>query len=166
MKKLIPVLLLAAVSCSSAFAAESSMALTTGTSTKVLADGTGCLILATSVQVGLSANVNGSVFCRQADGVDPSTIMMGTCHTGGLTKSRDITCTRTLQDDASYTYAPSTCGEANFPADLPATAVTVTGPSMYSGNTSTGGGLAENNMDEVCNSANVKADIDALAAGV
>ena len=165
-KVLLSGLIVAAFSCSSAFAESSSMELVSGTSTKVEADNTGCLILATSVQVGLSANVNGSLYCAQADGVTTSTIMVGTCHAAGLTKTRDIKCSRTLNDDLSYTYAPSTCTEANFPADLPPTTVTYGGPSMFSGNTSTGGGIAENDLTEVCNSGNVLTKVNAIASNM
>jgi hypothetical protein len=170
MKKLIPGLILAAVSCSSAFAAESSIALNSGSATAVPADDTGCLILASGVNIGLSANVQGAVYCAQADGTNPSMIMVGTCHTGGLTKSRDIQCTREI-DPASadpanpdYFYAPSICTDSNFPVGESATNVTVTGPSMFSGNTATGGGIAEHNMNEVCSGANVLTDVTALAA--
>jgi hypothetical protein len=35
---------------------------------------------------------------------------------------------------------------------------------MFSGNTATGGGIAEHNMNEVCSGANVLTDVTALAA--
>lgn len=166
MKKLIPSLILAAFACSPLYAAETSVALVSGTSTPVL-NTTGCLILSATVNVGLSANVQGAVYCRQANGTQPSTILVGTCHTAGLTKTRDVACTRTLQDDmVTYTYAPTTCSAANFPVDLPVTTVSITGPSMFSANTSSGGGIAENNMDETCNGANVLADVLDLAAAL
>jgi hypothetical protein len=170
MKKLIPTLMLAAVSCSSAFAADSSMVLNSGGATSVDKTDAGCLILASAVQVGLSANVQGALFCRQADGTSPSNILVGTCNTAGLTKSRSIQCTRqldlvnsTAETPVYINYAPSICTEGDFPDNLDPLSVTVTGPSMFSADTSSGGGIAENNMDEACAGANVLTLITAIA---
>ena len=164
-KLLIPGLVLAAISCSPAFAETSSIALDSGTTTTVSNDTAGCLILSTSVGVGLSANVNGGIYCAQADGITASKIFVGTCHIAGLTKTRNITCSRQLKTDGSgdYNYAPSTCTATNFPADLPATSVVYGGPSFFSGDTSTGGGIAENDLTEVCNKTNSLTKVEALA---
>ena len=166
MKNLIPGLILAAT-CTAATAEVSTMALISGTATGVPSDVTGCLILSSPVKVGLSANVSGSVYCSQADGVTPAMIMVGTCHTAGLTKSRQIKCSRTNVGTAeipSYVFAPSSCTDADFADPANPLSVTYGGPSVYSGNTMTGGGLAENDLQEICVSDNVKTLVDTLAA--
>lgn len=164
MKKLIPGLALAALVCSPVYADSSTKVLTPGSVTQVTT--TDCLILSSSVSIGLSANVQGAVYCRQADVADPSTIMVGACHTGGLTKTRDVTCSRTGTGAAEdpYVYSPTSCSASNFPADADPTTVSYTGPSMFKADTSTGGGIAERDIDGVCNGANVLAELEAIAA--
>lgn len=157
-KLLIPCLILAA---SSAYAGDSSKVLTSGTSTQISNDANGCLILSSGVSVGLSANVSGAVFCSEADAGTVSMIAVGTCHSGGLTRTRDVTCSRTGEGTAEspYVYSPSTCSATNFPEGGNPTTVSYTGPSMFSGNTATGGGVVEGDIDGVCNGGNILTEI-------
>ena len=155
MKKLISGLMLAALTCSSAYAATSSKLLTAGTSNAIAADGNGCLILATAVKIGLSSKVGGSVFCRESDGTDPSMIMVGTCHEGGLSKIRSVTCI-----NKGTSAAPDW-----FPTDCTGTgSVSINGPSLFMADTATGGAPIEDALGDTCSSANVKTYVDATAA--
>ena len=151
MKKLIPSLLLATFACSSAYADTSSATLAAGSSSTV--DTADCLILATSVGIGLSANVEGTVYCREADGTDTSMIMVGTCHSGGLSKERDVTCIAksvTVAGVTTTTYYPSDCGAGDV-------TVSVNGPSLFLADTATGGSMTENALGGPCDSTTVEA---------
>lgn len=157
MKKLIPSLLLAAIASSSAYAATSSVALSAGTSNEVVNDSTGCLILDTTVNIGLSTKVGGSVFCREADGVNTAMIMVGTCHEGGLSKIRSVTCVNKGTSAAPNWY-PTACTGAG--------SVSVNGPSLFMADTATGGAPIEDALGDICSSANVKTYVEAQAASV
>ena len=155
MKKLISSLILAAFACSSAYAASSTVTLATGTSTDVLVDD--CLILSTGVKVGLSQNVAGSVFCREADGTNVSMIMVGTCHTAGLSKTRDVKCVNKGTDLAPIFY-PEGCTSADG-----VVTISVNGPSLFFADTATGGSMVETALGNVCSSENVQIFVDAEA---
>lgn len=164
MKKLIPSLMVAAFACSSAYAADSSMTLLSGNSTSVPATDAGCLILSSAVSIGLSANVNGSVFCREADGINVAMIMAGTCHTAGLSKTRGVACiakSSTVDGTTITTFYPEGCTQANVDAG---DTVDVNGPSLFMADTATGGSMVEDALGNVCSADNVQTYVDAAAA--
>lgn len=127
-------------------------------------------ILTTNVTVNLSKNVAAGYQCRLADSTTGTVnrVLLGTCHSGGTAKSRTVTCGRTqtgMQPDGVtpiYTYAPSTCTEANFANPASPTGVPVSGSTLYTTSTA-GGQIGEDGMaTTACNDAGVSGMVEAL----
>jgi hypothetical protein len=125
----------------------------------------GVPILSTDVTVNFSKNVTGGYQCRVADATAGTVnrVMLGTCHTGGTSKSRQVTCTRTSDgaDPPVYSYSPATCSASNFSVPATPTAVPVNGGAYYT--TSTAGGvIGEDGLETVCTGAALSGKVEAL----